>query len=146
MGRRVDEVSEESKMVPYHITRDGDRVAVIDWDEAANGDPHFDWGSLLADLRGRGFETDWVEPLAAEVLGDRFDALRMAWQHAAHEARRVVEANRTALEAAKARLENILGSQSSYEEMQKASQQIGDVIKLLDEKEMRWLELSEKTA
>ncbi len=28
MGRRVDEVSEESKMVPYHVTRDGDRVAV----------------------------------------------------------------------------------------------------------------------
>ena len=50
------------------------------------------------------------------------------------------------LQKQKAQLENILGSQSSYEEMRKASQQIGDVIKLLDEKEMRWLELSEKTA
>ena len=28
MGRRVDEVSEESKMVPYHVVRDGDRVGV----------------------------------------------------------------------------------------------------------------------
>ncbi|MBP6716518.1 MAG: molecular chaperone DnaK, partial [Acidobacteria bacterium] len=28
MGRRVDEVSEESKMVPYHIVRDGDHVVV----------------------------------------------------------------------------------------------------------------------
>ena len=28
MGRRVDEVSEESKMVPYHVARDGDHVAV----------------------------------------------------------------------------------------------------------------------
>ncbi len=70
---------------------DGDRLAVIDWDEAANGDPHFDWGSLQADLRGRGLETSWVEPLAASVLADRFDAVRMAWQHAAHEARRVIE-------------------------------------------------------
>lgn len=73
------------------LLADGDRLAVIDWDEAANGDPHFDWGSLLADLRGRGMDTSWVEPLAQEVLADRFDAQRMAWQHAAHEARRVVE-------------------------------------------------------
>src|SRR5687767_8837727 len=28
MGRRFDEVSEEMKMVPYRIVRDGDRVAV----------------------------------------------------------------------------------------------------------------------
>lgn len=28
MGRRFDEVSEESKMVPYRVVRDGDRVAV----------------------------------------------------------------------------------------------------------------------
>ncbi len=28
MGRRYDEVSEEMKMVPYRVTRDGDRVAV----------------------------------------------------------------------------------------------------------------------
>src|SRR5436309_14412779 len=28
MGRRVDEVSEESKMVPYHVVRDGDHVVV----------------------------------------------------------------------------------------------------------------------
>jgi molecular chaperone DnaK len=29
MGRRFDEVSEEMKMVPYHVARDGDRVVVI---------------------------------------------------------------------------------------------------------------------
>src|SRR5476649_89546 len=28
MGRRGDEVSEESKMVPYHVVADGDHVAV----------------------------------------------------------------------------------------------------------------------
>ncbi len=28
MGRRYDEVNEEMKMVPFHVTRDGDRVAV----------------------------------------------------------------------------------------------------------------------
>ena len=28
MGRRYDEVSEEMKMVPYRVTRDGDRVAI----------------------------------------------------------------------------------------------------------------------
>ena len=70
----------------------GDAVAVIDWDEAANGDPHADWASLAADLRGRGLGTDWVEPLAREVLGASFDASRFAWQLAAAEARRVVEA------------------------------------------------------
>lgn len=69
----------------------GDAIAVIDWDEGVNGDPHFDWGSLLADLRGRGIASDWVEPLAREVLGERFDAARLAWQHAAHEARRAIE-------------------------------------------------------
>jgi ATP-binding cassette subfamily F protein uup len=49
------------------------------------------------------------------------------------------------LQKEKIRLETILGSQSSYEEIQKASQQIAEMIRLLDEKEMRWLELSEKT-
>src|SRR6201985_395728 len=29
MGRRFDEVSEEMKMVPYRVVRDGDRVAVL---------------------------------------------------------------------------------------------------------------------
>lgn len=66
-------------------------VALIDWDEGVNGDPHFDWGSLKADLRGRGIATDDLEALAREVLGARFDAARFAWQHAAHEARRAIE-------------------------------------------------------
>ena len=65
---------------------------MIDWDEAANGDPHADWASLAADLRGRGLDTAWVEPLAHAVLADRFQASRLAWQTAAAEARRVVEA------------------------------------------------------
>jgi len=69
----------------------GDAIALIDWDEGVNGDPHFDWGSLLADLRGRGLATEWVEPLARRVLGERFDAARFVWQHAAHEARRAIE-------------------------------------------------------
>src|SRR5438105_9947615 len=28
MGRRFDEVSEEMKMVPYHVVADGDRVSI----------------------------------------------------------------------------------------------------------------------
>ncbi len=71
---------------------DRDHVSVIDWDEAANGDPHADWASLTADLRGRGLDNAWVGLLAREVLGDRFDGTRMAWQCAAAEARRVIEA------------------------------------------------------
>jgi hypothetical protein len=31
-----------------------------------------------------------------------------------------------------------------FEELQKAAARIGEILKLLDEKEMRWLELSEK--
>lgn len=69
----------------------GTRVSVIDWDEAANGDPHFDHASLAADLRSRGLDAGWVEPLARSVLGGRFDAERFAWQCAAAEARRVTQ-------------------------------------------------------
>jgi len=29
MGRRYDEVSEELKMVPYKVERDGDNVAIV---------------------------------------------------------------------------------------------------------------------
>ena len=32
----------------------------------------------------------------------------------------------------------------SYDELQKAAERINEIIKLLDEKEMRWLELSER--
>ena len=71
---------------------DGDHVALIDWDEAANGDPHADWASLRADLRSRGIASEWVEPLARRSLGARFDGRRFRWQCAAQEARRVVEA------------------------------------------------------
>ncbi len=73
------------------LLADGDQLAVIDWDEAANGDAHADLASLAADLRGRGIDASWVEPLARKVLGQRFDGPRLAWQLAAAEARRVVE-------------------------------------------------------
>jgi aminoglycoside phosphotransferase (APT) family kinase protein len=70
---------------------DRSRLSVTDWDEAANGDPHFDHAWLAADLRGRGLASAWVESLARQVLGERFDAARFAWQRAAAEARRAVE-------------------------------------------------------
>jgi hypothetical protein len=70
---------------------DRSRLSVTDWDEAANGDPHFDHAWLTADLRGRGLETAWVESLARQVLGERFDTARFAWQCAAAEARRAIE-------------------------------------------------------
>ncbi len=73
------------------LLADRDQLAVIDWDEAANGDAHFDWASLAADLRGRAIDAAWVAPLAHQVLAERFDAARYAWQLAANEARRAIE-------------------------------------------------------
>ena len=55
-----------------------------------------------------------------------------------------LEAEIEALNAEKASLEESLSSGTlGTEELMKASERIGDVIKLCDEKEMRWLELSE---
>ena len=55
-----------------------------------------------------------------------------------------LEAEIEALNAEKASLEDSLSSGTlGTEELMKASERIGDVIKLCDEKEMRWLELSE---
>ena len=73
------------------LLADHDQLAVIDWDEAANGDAHADWASLAADLRSRGIDAAWVEPLARQVLDERFDARRLAWQLGAAEARRAIE-------------------------------------------------------
>jgi ATP-binding cassette subfamily F protein uup len=39
-----------------------------------------------------------------------------------------------------------MGGNLPYEELQKAAERISRIIEELDEKEMRWLELSEKTA
>ncbi|MGN6602207.1 MAG: ABC-F family ATP-binding cassette domain-containing protein [Ginsengibacter sp.] len=51
-----------------------------------------------------------------------------------------------ALEKEKKSLEEKLGySSTEFDELQKASERIGNIIQLLDEKEMRWLELSEKS-
>ena len=55
-----------------------------------------------------------------------------------------LEAEIEALNAEKASLEESLSSGTlGTEELMKASERIGEVIKLCDEKEMRWLELSE---
>ena len=55
-----------------------------------------------------------------------------------------IEAEIEALNAEKASLEESLSSGTlGTEELMKASERIGEVIKLCDEKEMRWLELSE---
>jgi len=68
------------------------QISLIDWDHAANGDPHADWASLLADVRGRGLSRGWILRLAEDALGARFDPARLAWQVAAAEARRAVQA------------------------------------------------------
>ena len=55
-----------------------------------------------------------------------------------------LEAEISALTAEKANLETQLSSGTlSYDALQAASARIGQVIALLDEKELRWLELSE---
>lgn len=48
------------------------------------------------------------------------------------------------LQNEKARLESLMSSSASFEEIDKASREIGEIMRQLDEKEMRWLELSEK--
>lgn len=49
------------------------------------------------------------------------------------------------LAAEKAALEESLGSGSlPFDKLQEASSRIGEIISLTDEKELRWLELSEK--
>src|SRR5690242_9507241 len=51
-----------------------------------------------------------------------------------------------ALEKEKKSLEEKLGySSTEFDELQKASERIGNIMQLLDEKEIRWLELSEKS-
>ena len=55
-----------------------------------------------------------------------------------------LEKDLEALAAEKADLEEKLNSGSlAYEELQKASERIGEIMELTDEKELRWLELSE---
>ena len=40
--------------------------------------------------------------------------------------------------------EKMNGGNMAYDELQKAAQRISTIVNLLDEKEMRWLELSER--
>ena len=54
-----------------------------------------------------------------------------------------LEKDLEALNAEKAALEEALNSGTlGFEELQKASSRIGELMSILDEKEMRWLELS----
>ena len=48
------------------------------------------------------------------------------------------------LQIEKEKLEHLLSTNLPYEEMQKAADRIGEIVHLLDMKEMRWLELSER--
>lgn len=50
------------------------------------------------------------------------------------------------LQMEKKLLEDKMSTPIPFDELQKASERISNIIQLLDEKEMRWLELSEKTA
>jgi ATP-binding cassette subfamily F protein uup len=55
-----------------------------------------------------------------------------------------LEKDLEALATEKAAIEESLGnSNMTFEELQKASERIAEIIELTDEKEMRWLELSE---
>ena len=56
-----------------------------------------------------------------------------------------LEQEMPALQKEKVNLEDKMSSgKLSYDELQKASERINEIIRLLDEKEMRWLELSER--
>lgn len=76
--------------------RAGRSPALLDWDELAAGDPHLDLASLAADAEARRPGAGFGEPFAREVLGDRFDPARAAWQLALAEIRRA----RSGLQAA----------------------------------------------
>ena len=49
------------------------------------------------------------------------------------------------LQKEKEELEQKMNGELAYNELQKIADRINTIITLLDEKEMRWLELSEKT-
>ena len=56
-----------------------------------------------------------------------------------------IEKEMPTLQKEKATLEEKMNSGSlNFEELQKAAARIGEIVTLLDEKEMRWLELSER--
>jgi ATP-binding cassette subfamily F protein uup len=56
-----------------------------------------------------------------------------------------LEKEMPALQKEKVSLEEKMNAGNiSYDELQKAAERINEIIKLLDEKEMRWLELSER--
>ncbi len=58
---------------------------------------------------------------------------------------KLLEKEMPALEIEKNTLQEVMNSgEVSFDDLQKASERINEIIKLLDEKEMRWLELSEK--
>lgn len=63
-----------------HLVRDGEVVAVVDWEQARIGDPRYDLGQLLAlgNLQGSPFVPADDEPLAAQLHergGDRPEGL-----------------------------------------------------------------------
>ena len=56
-----------------------------------------------------------------------------------------IEKEMPALQKEKALLEEKMNSGNlNFEDLQKAAARIGEIVNLLDEKEMRWLELSER--
>ena len=57
-----------------------------------------------------------------------------------------IEKEMPLLQQEKEQLEQKMSGQLSYEDLQKAADRIAAILKLLDEKEMKWLELSEKSA
>ena len=57
-----------------------------------------------------------------------------------------LEKEMPALQEEKRKLEEKMAGSIPYEELQKAADRISEIISQLDEKEMRWLELSEKTS
>lgn len=76
------------------ILVNGARVVLLDWDEAAIGDPHADYASLRADLRERGRTEALavVDGMVCTGLAERFEPARWQWQAAAAEARLALSA------------------------------------------------------
>ena len=55
-----------------------------------------------------------------------------------------IEKEMPALQKEKAELEEKMGGNLDYQQLQKTADRVSEIIKELDEKEMRWLELSER--
>jgi ABC transport system ATP-binding/permease protein len=105
----------------------------------------------VANAKFTGYEvkpvtTEEVKNVSEEVKTDKQSATRNAkLSFKEKQEFETIEKDMPALQKEKAILEEKMNTGSlNFEELQKAAARVGEIVVLLDEKEMRWLELSER--